>query len=205
MKLINIENTNIDDFIYSQPKTNAMGGQQVFINLPNTSDNDSKIRIQTPKCSVPFGINDYNGRFTLDLSLRGEDTKPFQTFINNFDSHNKKTGSINSIKWFKKQIHESVISELYKPQIRQQNEKYAPNMRVKLPMKKNGVPDFEIFDNNKNKADMSIITKGCQVQAIIELVGMYFVSKDFGITWKVVQLKVFPSTKLSGYSFQDED
>ena len=43
--------------------------------------------------------------------------------------------------------------------------------------------------------------QGCSVEAIVELTGVYFVAKEFGLSWKIIQLKVFPNNKLQGYSF----
>ena len=123
--------------------------------------------------------------------------------MQSFDDNNAKVAHENSMSWFKKSLDTSVIDELYRSTLKTQKN-YAPIMKVKMPTR-HDVFLGDIFDQNKEKVDISSIEKGCSVQAIIECVGMYFVAREFGITWKVVQLKVYPPNKLTGYAFVDED
>lgn len=207
MKIFNINDLDVTKFTYSTPKVNAMGGQSVYI---SANENGEKIVLQTPKCSIPFGMNIFetqsgDKKYSLDLSLRG-DSPPMQNFISfmqSFDDNNAKVAHENSMSWFKKSLDTSVIDELYRSTLKTQKN-YAPIMKVKMPTR-HDVFLGDIFDQNKEKVDISSIEKGCSVQAIIECVGMYFVAREFGITWKVVQLKVYPPNKLTGYAFVDED
>ena len=199
MKVYNTNDIVIDELDFSKPKQNSMGGQHIFVNIPNTIQEESKIRIQTPVCNIPFGMNEYNGKYNLDLQLNDENIKEFLTA---FDTKIIDTASYNSFSWFKKSMHGSVIKELFKPQMKQ-NGKYPPLFRVKIPMK-NGAFDGKVYNNNQEEISIHDIEKGCKIQAIIENTGIYFVAKDFGVTWKVIQLKVFPSEKLTGYSFIED-
>ena len=199
MKVYNTNDISIDELDFSKPKQNSMGGQHIFVNIPNTSQEESKIRIQTPVCNLPFGMNEYNGKYNLDLQLNDENMKEFLTA---FDTKIINTASYNSFSWFKKSMHESVIKELFKPQMKQ-NGKYPPLFRVKIPIK-NGKFDGKVYNNKQEEISINEIEKGCKIQAIIENTGVYFVAKDFGVTWKVIQLKVFPSEKLTGYAFIED-
>jgi len=208
MKIFNVGDLDVSKFVYSEPKVNAMGGQSVYI---SANENNEKIIVQTPRCSIPFGMNTFepqNGgdkKYSIDLSLRG-DSPPMQTFIQfmqSFDDHNAEVALENSPVWFKKQLDNSVVDELYRSTLKTQKN-YAPMMKVKMPTRRD-VFLGDIFDQNKNKVDMSSIEKGCSVQAIIECVGMYFVAREFGITWKVIQIKVHPPNRLVGYAFVDEE
>jgi hypothetical protein len=206
MKIFNIEDLDVTKFVYSEPKINAMGGQSVYISANELND---KIVIQTPKCSLPFGLNsfDANGetKYSLDISLRGDHTpmQNFKSFLQNFDDNNSNVALEKSNSWFKKQLDSSVIDEIYRNTLKTQKN-YAPLVKLKVPTK-NGKFLGDVFDQNKNKVDLSCIQRGCTVQAIIECVGMYFIAKEFGITWKVVQLKVYPPNRLSGYAFVDDN
>lgn len=199
MKVYNTNDIVIDELDFSKPKQNSMGGQHIFVNIPNTIQEESKIRIQTPVCNLPFGMNEYNGKYNLDLQLNDENMKEFLT---SFDTKIIDTASYNSFSWFKKSMHGSVIKELFKPQMKQ-NGKYPPLFRVKIPMK-NGIFDGKVYNNKQEEISIHEIEKGCKIQAIIENTGIYFVAKDFGVTWKVIQLKVFPSEKLTGYAFIED-
>lgn len=200
MKVYNTNEIVIDELDFSKPKQNSMGGQHIFVNIPNTIQEESKIRLQTPLCKVPFGINEYKNKYNLDLQLTDENMKEFLT---TFDSKIIKTATQNSFSWFKKSMHESIVKELFKSQMKQ-NGKYPPLFRVKIPMKNNEF-DGKVFNNKQEEISIHNIEKGCKVQAIIENTGIYFVSKDFGVTWKVIQLKVFPNEKLTGYAFVEDE
>ena len=49
----------------------------------------------------------------------------------------------------------------------------------------------------------NIVKSDCQ--CVLELTGIYFIAKEFGCTWKVMQMMVFPVKTLSGYAFVDSD
>ena len=40
---------------------------------------------------------------------------------------------------------------------------------------------------------------------IAEMQGLWFVGKQFGVTWRVVQAKIYPVVSLQAYAFKDED
>lgn len=193
---------DIDSLVYSEPKINSLGGQTVFVNMPDRN----KLRINTPKCKLPFGISEYNSKFSLQLSLQGlsEQMQDFKTFISKLDEKNIEMGSKYSTKWFKKNLVKDTVKELYNPILKQTNPNYPPNIKVKLPFRDDTFLG-EVFDLNRNIISLNDITKGCYVEAIIELSGVYFVAKEFGISWKVIQLKIYPSENIKGYAFIEDE
>ena len=111
----------------------------------------------------------------------------------------------NSEKWFGKKKSAGVIEELYKPMtIESKKGDYAPTMKFKVPFyeDKFGVT---VFDNDKNEVEPDAITKGSQVTLIAKITSMWFVGKQFGVTWQIAQAKLFPSTTLPKYAFADDD
>ena len=206
MKIFTLDELDVSKFVYSEPKINAMGGQSVHI---SANENNEKIVLQTPRCALPFGLNSFeaNGetKYSIDASLRGNgaNMKNFTSFVQSFDDRNIVVAGEQCQSWFKKHLDTSVIDEIYRNTLRTQKN-HAPLMKFKLPTR-NGAFLGDVFDQNKQKVDLSCITKGSSIQAIIECVGMYFIAKEFGITWKVVQLKVYPPNRLLGYAFVDDD
>jgi hypothetical protein len=191
---------NVQSLVYSVPKVNSMGGQTVFVN--DTCRN--KIRIHTPKCYLPFGVSEYSGAKSLQMSLNGdaEQMQQFKKFLNDFDMRNIDVASENSNAWFKKSLNANTVSELYNRTLKNPNPNYPPMFKAKLPFK-DGNFVGEVYDTNKKLIDFSNITKACHVEAIVELTGVYFVAKEFGLSWKVIQLRVHPSDKVFGYAFAD--
>jgi hypothetical protein len=199
--ITNIADIDFDSLVYSQPKTNASGGQTIFINTKTLS---KRLVITLPRCHLPFGVSDYNGRKSLQFSLKGDSEKmhQYKNFLTTLDLKNVQTGVNNSVKWFKKALTPEIIQNLYNPSMKQTNDAYPPMFRSRLPTHQDtGKFVGDIFDANKRLVTQESITPGCEVEAIVELVGIYFVAKEFGVSWKVVQLKVFPSERLKGYSF----
>jgi hypothetical protein len=200
--VISVQDLDVSSFQYMRPRTNASGGQTIYINTPKTSS--KRIVISVPKCTLPFGVSEYNGRKSLQFSLRGDMDKMvhFKKFLAELDLRNVQTAVNESATWFKKKISPDIVQTLYNPCMKQTDDRYPPMFRARFPTH----PDTgrfmgDIFDVNKKLVNESCITPGCQVEAIVEMVGIYFVAKEFGVSWKVVQLKVYPSERLRGYSF----
>lgn len=200
--MINYENFDFSTLNYSDPKQNNIGNQTVFINDLERN----KIRLCTPKCYLPFGLSNFNDRYSIQFSLNKDVNRNislFIAFLEKFDQQNIDKAVSNSKSWFKKSLNKETINELYTKTLKQSNKKYPPLFSARVPFK-DGKCDIEIYDTNKNLISIDEIKPGCHVEAIVELTGVYFVSKGFGLSWKIVQLKVHPSNRISGYSFEDD-
>ena len=200
MRVLKLDEINVNDLEYSEPKTNAMGGQSIYITYKG-----DKLIFQTPKCNIPYGINEFQTKtgevkHSLVLALKGN-SKPMQTFkkiLQELDDKNVEKALELSNSWFKKQLDPKLIDDIYSPTLKNNC------IKAKMPTR-NGEFVGEIFDGQKNASNMSIIESDCSSQAIIECMGMYFVAREFGLTWKVHQIKVSPPNKLQSYAFVDED
>jgi len=126
----------------------------------------------------------------------------FKNFLTQLDLRNVQMAVNNCNAWFKKNVPAPSIQELYNSSMKQTSDKYPPMFRARFPTHPDtGVFVGDIFDKNKNLVTERMITPGCEVEVIVELVGLYFVAKEFGMSWKVIQAKVFPTERLRGYSF----
>ena len=203
MRVLKPGDINPSAIRFSDPKTNPTGSQSVYVNYPPGAANrfDEKIVLHTPAVSIPFGISDYNGKLSLDLSIKDSG---FIDCIKNIDECIKKTAVANSIQWFGKSLSEDQIEQLYKPSLRQNNPKFPLLMKAKM-FTRDDTFEGDIFDHNKNPTDMSAIRRGSSIQAIVQLVGVYLVAKEFGCSWKVTQVKVLQNRNIEGYAFVDDD
>ena len=209
MSITNLNEINVNDITFSEPKVNSMGGLSVYVAL-----HGEKIVVQVPKCKCPFGLScqSYDNapeKYEVSISLNDstEKAKMWREFISEFDERVKQEAVVNSKKWFKsaKEKSASVVEELYKPMlIESKNGDYPPTQKFKIPFKDNKCY-ATFFDDKKQQVQMDAIEKGCNVSLIAELQGLWFVGKQFGVTWRVVQAKVFPLLKLTAYAFKDED
>lgn len=186
----------------------SKGGKIVYLNFPNAQ----RIVLQTPVMSAPFGISTYDDAsdgkrsYSLDASFRGCDTNAkLASFLEKcraFDDILIDTATENSKAWFGKEMSREMTAMLFRKSVRDPSDpKYAPTLRLKI------TPNTEYYDENQNRVDMDYILKGTSFRAIVELSSVFFVSKQFGVTWRIVQLAVQSRPdRLSGFAFQgDED
>lgn len=206
MKIYDINEIDCNRFIYSEPVVNFFGRHNIYIDYDTVDKDERKIRIQTPKCCLPFGLNsnkyDDNSEvsLSLDLSITGETLamNRFNLFLEEFDKRNVSMACTHSYKWFNKRIDKNIVESLYKKQL---NDK----LRVKLNTK-NGEFVGDVFDNFSNPSNISKITEGTHVQAILECSGLWFSpTQGFGVGWKVLQLMIFPSKTFGEFAFQDDE
>ena len=222
-------NFSIENVSFKDPKKNAVGGQSVLLNYLNESTKKSgPLIIQTPKMRVPFGSDTSESdtgvkKYSVNTSLAGTDTnnsnlKVFTDVIRSLDEFTKTFAAENSEMWFGKKQKPDVLEEFYKSaEKKSKNDKYPSTLKLKLPVKITGdkqIPQFDIYNDTKelvnvlvdSEIDLSCIEKGSEVVAIIQCTGVWFVGKtQFGLGWKVVQLKTYKTQKLVGYSIIDED
>lgn len=204
VKLCDINKIKVEDLEYHEPLNGKMGGQYIKITHKN-----EKIIFQTPKCYLPFGMNKYEGSYgntySIDLSLSStsQNMLDFKNFINKLDENNVQKACKNTNKWFTKTLDEDAIKQIYKHQLKE-SENYPPLMKVKIPNNTVG-PLVTIFDIDKNIIEIDKIPRQCDVTAVLELTGLYFKAKEFGVSWKVIQLMIFPRLNLNEYAFIDDD
>lgn len=206
MALIDFSKINLSDIQFSDPKTNSLGGQSVYVSYQG-----NKIITQVPKTKCPFGLSSQafdNSpvKYTLDISLGKGEGKigAWRQFVYDFDKHICETAVEKSELWFKKKKSAGVIEELYKPMVVESKKDYPSTQKFKLPFYNNEFQTI-VFDSKKNKVEPSLIEKGCEVTLIAELAGLWFVGKQFGVSWKIVQAKVYPVMKMDQYAFVDEE
>lgn len=206
--------------IYEEPRKLETGGKMVYVKY-----NDSPLKIQTPTCYAPFGINVYKNEdsntesHSLDISFDGyKEEGQIQTFFNKMqalDDQNTSKGFQYQQAWFRKNYpSEEVIKALYtnivkfpKDKNGDINTKWSPTFKIKLP-RKNGKYDFEMFDAKNNKVDPeNVQTKGAKMIAIVKCTGIWMAGGKFGMTWKAEQIKIYPPNRIQGYCIriQPED
>ena len=203
VQLVDIRDVKVRDLEYQSPKVSKLGNQSV-----NVVYDSHKLSIQTPKCFLPFGVNKYESpygtKYSIDLSLKGNSPimTSFITMLQDLDEQNIIKAVENSETWFGRSMDKETIEKMYRPIVKI-NEGYPPIFRVKIINDTRG-PLCTFFDSNKNTIDIDCVKPKNDVMCVIELTGMYFIAKEFGMTWKMVQLMNFPSQVLKDYAFIDD-
>lgn len=170
----------MDNLSFSQPVNNRSGGKNVYFQNKLTMKLVGKI---------PFGIQTYGFNKVCDLQIVDDENISYLNDLNKFIVDN---ASSNSMKWFNKSIHPTVITELYKSPLRK-NDNFPPLLKLKF--------------SNKHDLNLDNVVKGCQVEVEIENTGLYFTSSSFGTGWMINSITVLQKAekKLLGYSFVNDE
>jgi len=219
----------LENVSFKEPKKNMVGGQSVLLNYYNESTKKSgPLIMQAPKMRMPFGpdiseTDNGSKKYSVNTSLANSDTtnnnlKVFTEIIRELDNHTKKFSTDNSEFWFGKKQKSEVIDEFYKSaEKKSKNDKYPSTLKMKLPTKPVGdklIPQFDIYNESKelvnimheSEIDLSCLDKGGEIVPIIQCTGVWFVGKtQFGLGWKIIQLKTFKNNKIVGCAIIDED
>lgn len=208
------KNFDCNNLGFDDLKLNSNGGKVVYLKY----EGQQRLTMQTPKLTTPFGISEFKDdktgtvKYSIDASFKGmnEDAK-IQTFydkMTEIDSTIVDLAVENSKEWFGKKMKKEIVEELYRPLIKvsKDPEKYAPTMKFKIQSNSKDELMIEAFDNNREPVDiLETLKSGSKVRGIIECSSIWFVNKQFGVTWRAVQLEVTKSDKISGFSFVTED
>ena len=220
---------NIDNVNFLPPKKNTMGGQNVLLTYGEPDSRPGPLVFQTPRMRLPFGFDkqepDSGGatKYSINASLAHGDGAStgltmFTENIRALDSFITDKSVEFSEKWFGKPLKAEVLSEFYrscekKPKAEHAG-KWASTLKLKLPFR-DSKAQFEVYDDKKKKIEvvdesgnpnLECFQKGSEVVCLVQCTGMWFMGKtQFGIGWKVLQVKVFQTNKLVGYSIVDDD
>lgn len=218
-QIVRSELFDINKLEFSEPKKLGHGGNAVYVNYEG-----SPLLLQTPSMTLPWSMGKYEKvgeetKYSIDLSFKGmESDSKLESFYNvmrGLDERMVKDGVTNSMTWFKKKkLSDDVVSAFYSPLLKVSKDretgepdgKYPPVLKVKLPCH-DGKFGFDAYDNKKCKIEggmEDVLVKKCDVKCLIQCVGIWFAGGKYGLSWKVMQMKVTPPAGLHGYSIQDD-
>jgi hypothetical protein len=197
---------------YSEVKVLKSGAKTVYVN-----HNGSKLFVQTPVMSLPYGTNDNSKfadtekkdekKFDLTLSFSGMDNNAkLETFFNKLKELEDKIISDafdQRMNWFKNNYgnNKEILASMFTPIIRHDKDKvtgnvlnkYPPTLKVKIPYNaKEDKFEFDAYDMDNNEVNFASILenlKGGKAQLIIQLNGIWFAGGMFGVSWRIVSGK----------------
>jgi hypothetical protein len=210
--IILTKDLDISKITYDEPRKLENGGKMIYISFKN-----NPLRIQTPQCYLPFGINVYKNEdsgsetHSMEFSFDGKDTKQtlmdFYEKMRSFDELNIQKGFEYQQSWFRKKYpNKEVIEALYTTMVKFPKDKngeisteWPPTFKFKLPFI-NKEYKFEMYDKANKKIDPSTVqTKGARAVAILKCNGIWLAGGKFGMSWKAEQIQITPPNKIAGF------
>jgi hypothetical protein len=206
---------DISKITYGEPKDiGTTGFRMVYM-----SHNKSPITVQTPEMIGAYSMKDYEGNhnYTLDLSFKGKESRSnlntFFTKLVELDDKLINDGIKNGLTWIRKPVKSKEVAEsLYTKMIRYSKDKttgeitdkFPPTLKIKVPYKE-GKFVCEAYNGNKELIDIGTVeTKGARITAIIQCLGIWVAGGKYGVSWKILQMKILPAATIKGYAFKED-
>ena len=209
-EIINDYDSFLSSVVLNKPFSSkgGIGGKTVTIRTVG----DKIPWLKMLKMKVPFGASNYNGKWTVDMSIVDTD---FLNFIEKLDNLIKNRAINDSEEWFgsKKSIEMVDYSSILR---RSKNNTYAPTVRGTVIMEDMGkVLGTKLFDCNRELQDSSkfqeYVSKGAICSGLLSLSSIWIIGNRFGVTLRFVQLKreeplnsTSTSKVLNDYAFVDD-
>ena len=166
---------------YEEPKQLSDG--RFFARASN--DNGSKIFAQLNGSII---IN--SDEITLQLSSAGLQK------VTSVDTQVLQDAKVNSVSWFGREVQQRTLDTAYNRSVTSDN-----YMNV---IKSTKVP-LVYYDSNKTLQDNSLLENGTVCDVLLEMVGVWFLKKTFGVQWRIVQVRDIKRVKVPEYLFQDDE
>lgn len=173
------------DKIYCDEVKIKNGVQSVKVRMRVDPDGPSKgvlFQSDTVSCSLA----DDGVRMVCSEDLRDAVKVVDNVVLDHAMSHSKE--------WFGKTLDDASIIRMFQSTIDDDGNSMKALML-----------DTDVFDIYRNVCDHSVIHEGCQCVVMMEVVGVYFAKRKFGLRWNVKQILANPSKRVKGYAFDDED
>lgn len=173
---------------------------------------NQEIYVKTPKIMVPFGLNIYETEsgdksYYYVLSFSDADIDPnidnFYHFLLKIEDFCKKIVEENLQKWGCDYPFDGLsFKSCFK------DSDGTPLFRLKINV--TGKNKTDLFDETGKSQKIEevglFVTQRCQAISLIELNNIWINSTEYGVTWKVHQMRVYPSTRpIGGVSLLDEN
>lgn len=176
-----------------------------------TAETKRPLRFQIPRMYMPFGVSAFvpevgDPKYNIDFSMKGWNEEngyvwKFYNFVKSLE--NKIIDSVfeQRIEIFGSDLTREQITNMFNSNIKETIDR-DPKFRVKVD---NHTRFFDVNDVElTNGLEGGLYSKNSGV-AMVEVGGVYFLNRMFGIIWKVNQLKVYEPQRLKGFHFQLDD
>ena len=175
-----------NDFDFNRSLLNVGGAHPIKNNIKHfVKYNKDPLIIQTPLLYIPFGVQEYNTRNTLDVSFHNiKYSKQTDHFYN----------TINA-------IHNTILDYI------DTKDKTIFGIKHSVgypPLFKLNVEKTSVWNNKREQLSVEDIKKNSFGSLIINLEGFYINEKNIGFIWNVLQIRIKEEINLDTYAFVDD-
>jgi len=204
---------NIANLEYKEPQNNRSGGKVVHVStVPGSVEWKDRIRFQMSEdqtqnlqhaiwgLGTPLPGQDTSRR-TLELSV---ESPALEDFLKSMDEKNKKTAVEKSPIWFKKNVDEAAVTQMYVPLLKEPVKDDAKStVRVKVkcadyPTNIYVVDDVSDGKLSYHKGGPDDLARNVKCMVMVETVGLWFMSRQFGMSLTATEIIVWPNRRATG-------
>jgi len=170
-------------------------------------------RIQMPRMYMPFGVSGFtpavgNTKWNVDFSMKGYDedgnyVKSFYETILKIETCIIENVAKQSVEIFGKEMTVDELRPIFNSNLKY-SEGREPKFRVKVDVSGTGVVKTGIFNSERQHLKDEMVDKLYARNSgvgIAEMCSVYFLNRQFGVTWKLHQLVVHEPQQLKGFQF----
>lgn len=171
------------------------------------------VRFQIPRMYMPFGLSGFTPqvgatKWNIDFSMKGWDeegnyVKRFYDFVKTLEGLVIDKVVSNSEEIFGVFMDREEVAKLFNSNIKETTDR-DPKFRLKVDTTSEGVIKPDVFDMNEvnvtGPTENQLYARHSGV-AMVELSSVYFLNRQFGLVWKLQQLKTFEPQRLKGFHF----
>ena len=183
----------------------------IFGDYNNRAIKVEPIQFQIPRMYMPFGISGFAPpygptKYNVDFSMKGWNES--DNYVNKFYDflcmiENKVIDYVETIS---KDIFGSVMSHDQLMSLFNSNIKFSPNHDPKFRVKVSDKTQFfDVADVELTEEATEGLYKRNTGAAFVQFGNIYFFNKRFGITWTIMQMKVYEPQRLHGFNFADPE
>lgn len=137
------------------------------------------------------------------LELTIEDEETFNT-LTKLDNMNIQVAVDNSETWFKKKLDVQTIKDMYVPIVKPRAKiEFKDSVKVKVKCEELPTEIWVVQEEIDNVIKYTVgtledLSKGTKILAIVETSGLWFMSRQFGMSFTAKQLLVWPNKITTG-------
>lgn len=208
------DSISIDALEYKPPASNRSGGKVVHVStVPGSTDYKDRIRFQMSEndklnlqeavwgLSTPLPGQDSNRR-TLELTI---ESPQLLTFLEKLDRNNLNTAVKQAPEWFRKSVEEDAVRNMYVPLVKPPSKPdQKPTVRVKVKCGEYPTNIYVVTDTDEqgnitySQGTSEDLTRKVKCLVMVETVGLWFMSRQFGMSLTATQVLVWPNRRSTG-------
>jgi len=207
---------NAENVVINEAKTGKTSGFKSAKIRYNLEGKESRFLLQTgKKMRIPFGISNnekfgdgtkWEVQFSFQDEERSSSVQNFHAALDRVNNKVLQTVQENSQEFLGKEYSLEMLMEFFKNSIKQAKDpKYAPTFRVQVPFK-GDKPLFTVYNEKEEEIDWNEVEKGSSCTAVVEAAQLWMSSgtKQFGVTWRLLQMQTFKSERITGFQIRKE-